>query len=36
MIGALFGGLCRAREVERAVDQCHVRERLREIAEQLL
>ena len=35
MIGALLGGLRRARQIERAVDQGHMRERLREIAEQL-
>ena len=35
MIGALLGGLRGAGQIERAVDQRHVRERLREIAEQL-
>ena len=35
MIGALLGGLRRARQVECAVDQRHMRECLRKIAEQL-
>ena len=35
MIGALLGGLRGPGQIERAVDQRHMRERLRKIAEQL-